>query len=183
MAAQVHCIGCLETGADFPSEAYGLQMRWSLERSEDWQLLEGAGEGTSQIHMSKGADPLCTFDHPLDVRLHCDALAKAAAPRIKVEIYQLDELDRLDIAGYGMVHLPLSTGTHSLVRSGARTVPLVPNHSAMSWCFCTPSLMLRSSQRKPASRRDGAAAKARRARGWPGGGVWQVPLAPAAARH
>ena len=114
MAAQVHCIGCLETGADFPSEAYGLQMRWSLERSDDWQLLEGAGEGTSQIHMSKGADPLCTFDHPLDVRLHCDALAKAAAPRIKVEVYQLDELDRLDIAGYGMVHLPLSTGTHSL---------------------------------------------------------------------
>ena len=114
MAAQVHCIGCLETGADFPTEAYGLQMRWSLERSDDWQLLEGAGEGTSQIHMSKGADPLCTFDHPLDVRLHCDALAKAAAPRIKVEVYQLDELDRLDIAGYGMVHLPLSTGTHSL---------------------------------------------------------------------
>ena len=85
-----------------------------LERSEDWQLLEGSGEGTSQIHMSKGADPLCTFDHPLDVRLHCGALAKAAAPRIKVEVYQLDELDRLDIAGYGMVHLPLSTGAHAL---------------------------------------------------------------------
>ena len=47
-------------------------------------------------------------------RYDLDALAKAAAPRIKVEVYQLDELDRLDIAGYGMVHLPLSTGTHSL---------------------------------------------------------------------
>ena len=146
MAAQVHCIGCLETGADFPSEAYGLQMRWSLERSEDWQLLEGAGEGTSQIHMSKGADPLCTFDHPLDVRLHCDALAKAAAPRIKVEIYQLDELDRLDIAGYGMVHLPLSTGAHALeIHAGGppgRCENLWPNSLAAIRDWCRPQLVV-----------------------------------------
>lgn len=114
MAAHVHCIGNLETGADFPSEAYGLQLRWSLEHSDEWQLLEGHGEGTSQIHMNRGADPLCTFDHPLDVRLHVDSVAKAAAPRIKVEVYQLDELDRLDIAGYGMVQVPLQTGAHLL---------------------------------------------------------------------
>ena len=71
MAAQVHCIGCLETGADFPSEAYGLQMRWSRERSEDWQLLVGVEKGPLK-YICRRAPTRCA---PSTTRWTCGCIA------------------------------------------------------------------------------------------------------------
>ena len=76
-----------------------------------WRALE---KGPVKYICRRAPTRLCTFDHPLDVRLHCDALAKAAARGSRLEFINWTSWIRLDIAGYGMVHLPLSTGAHAL---------------------------------------------------------------------
>ena len=105
--------------ADFVSCGNAFQVHWFIEHSSDWQLLEGAQEGLSQVHACVyGDEQLVVFDHPVDVRLCASSvlpleyrifqLAKirvgcrqvaAAAPKLNIEIYQTDELQRFELAG------------------------------------------------------------------------------------
>ena len=45
--AEVHVIGELEGGSDFPSG--DLFCKWSVSHGSGWRLLEGASEGQTQI--------------------------------------------------------------------------------------------------------------------------------------
>ena len=49
-AQVLHCIGTIETGSDFPRDARGVAVRWTVAHSDDWILCEGRGTGTTQWH-------------------------------------------------------------------------------------------------------------------------------------
>lgn len=85
---QLHCIGTVEAAgtfmslgvilsclslADFQNCGKALQMRWFIEHSRDWQLLEGIREGLSQVHVYVCDNQLAVFDHPVDVRFHASS--------------------------------------------------------------------------------------------------------------
>ncbi|EGB05766.1 hypothetical protein AURANDRAFT_7420, partial [Aureococcus anophagefferens] len=88
-----------------------LQLRWFIEHSHDWRILEGVRQGHSQCYAHERAGNLAIFDHPVDVLLRVSSV-KPAAPKLHIEVYQTDELHRLELAGYGFCHLPLLVGTH-----------------------------------------------------------------------
>ena len=48
------------------------------------------------------------------MRLQVDTIGRSAAPRLAVEVWQLDELDRVDLCGYGFAQIPLVNGFHKL---------------------------------------------------------------------
>ena len=61
--------------ADFMNCGNAFQVHWFVEHSSDWQLLEGAQEGLSQVHAYvRGDDQLVVFDHPVDMRLYASSV-------------------------------------------------------------------------------------------------------------
>ena len=63
---------------DFANSTKTLQLRWFIEHSHDWRILEGVRQGHSQCYAHERAGSLAIFDHPVDVLLRVSSVKPGA---------------------------------------------------------------------------------------------------------
>jgi hypothetical protein len=102
---EVHWIGEIHQGSGFSQPT--MACKWTLEWGDSWSLLEGNYNGQSQFSFLSD-DGTYIWNHPIDLHLACTSLK--GVPRIILQLWELDEYNRLNHVGYGFAHLPLSPG-------------------------------------------------------------------------
>lgn len=127
MAAELHIIGQLLNAVDFDdSVACGRRLfcQWSCQfGANNWKCIEGAVDGRTcvsrpRLVCSGGEDDdgggssvtATAFAHPIDVHLACRGVQ--GWPRLHVEVYAVDVLDRYWPVGFGVAHVPTRPGAH-----------------------------------------------------------------------
>jgi B9 domain-containing protein 2 len=110
-APEVHVVGEICGASGFGS-GVPVSCKWVIEAGEKWDLLEGAKAGQTQTDEPDSGSDTVVWSHPLDV--HYVAGAVGGWPRLVLQVWALDAYGRLDVAGYGFVHLPSTAGVHEL---------------------------------------------------------------------
>ncbi|XP_071051983.1 B9 domain-containing protein 2-like isoform X2 [Onthophagus taurus] len=90
--AEVHIVGEISHAKEFPKQE--LFCRWKLHCGNNWKVISGKQEGQTQV-ISSEFDDKCW-------------------PKIYVQVYHLDWLNRSHLYGYGFVCIPTSPGSHVL---------------------------------------------------------------------
>eukprot|EP00640_Fibrocapsa_japonica_P006611 CAMPEP_0113946460 /NCGR_PEP_ID=MMETSP1339-20121228/57627_1 /TAXON_ID=94617 /ORGANISM="Fibrocapsa japonica" /LENGTH=184 /DNA_ID=CAMNT_0000952547 /DNA_START=103 /DNA_END=657 /DNA_ORIENTATION=- /assembly_acc=CAM_ASM_000762 len=115
---EVHIIGEICAAEDFPySQLYA---HWKVVADDNnWSVLAGHAEGYTQVDASKGGLGSsrrfsAVWNHPLD--LHYATSSVQGWPKLVVEVWHLDSLNRQEIAGYGVCHIPTAPGEHGPLR-------------------------------------------------------------------
>lgn len=67
---------------------------------------------TQTADPDSGGDRVAVWAHPIDV--HFAAGSAAGWPRLALQVFALDSLGRLEVAGYGAAALPVTPGAHEL---------------------------------------------------------------------
>ena len=106
---EVHFMGEVVGGTGFNK---GVSVKWTVEFGKYWDLLSGEYNGQSQFGYSDFSEDLVSFNHPVDV--HFAATSIQGWPRMKVQVWELDEFGRANLCGYGFCHLPTSVGCHEI---------------------------------------------------------------------
>lgn len=105
--AELHLVGQLLSARDF--DATQLFCKWSIQFGANWQAIEGACAGTTATSVARlGGD--IAFAHPLDV--HLVSRGVAGWPRVHVEVYARNALDRYWPVGFGVAAVPTLPGVH-----------------------------------------------------------------------
>lgn len=107
--AEVHVIGEIIGGSQFHEKT--ICCRWKLQSGENWQVLEGASQGQTQLD-SPHVGGISRWNHPLD--LHLATRGLSGWPHLQLQIYHLDDYSRVHLAGYASVDLPTRPGVHSI---------------------------------------------------------------------
>ncbi|XP_050699789.1 B9 domain-containing protein 2-like [Eriocheir sinensis] len=107
--AEVHVIGQVTGARGFPDAS--LLCKWTLQLGGGWRLVEGQGEGQTQADWSEVEEDV-TWCHPLDIHLSTRGIQ--GWPRLLLQVYRQDAHARVDLCGYGVVHIPTRPGAHSL---------------------------------------------------------------------
>jgi len=102
---ELHYIGEISHGSNFGQNF--ISCKWTFEWGSSWSLLEGEFSGQSQFALSSD-DGDYIWNHPLDIHFACTSLR--GWPRLVLEVWELDEYNRLSLIGYGYTHLPSSVG-------------------------------------------------------------------------
>jgi hypothetical protein len=120
--------GC-QTNAGFGSCGFtarlSLASPWTLVET-NWALMTNDStdkiNAVSQTHCAR-SDPYgwSEWSHPLDSHYHTTTLQHP--PRLLCEVYELDDVNRLRLAGYAVVPLPITPGRHELEASMWRPAP------------------------------------------------------------
>jgi B9 domain-containing protein 2 len=127
----VNILGSLRGASFLPGSSHASFCRWRLVAGPAWSLLEGSSAGQTQaalVDRSLATGLLGSFpgeafepsagsaavlwEHPLDARLSCSALA--GWPQLLVTVWSQDELQRSEIIGYGCARVPVAPGEHVL---------------------------------------------------------------------
>jgi len=108
---EVHLLGEL-CGATGFGPGVAVTAKWALEAGEAWMLLEGAAGGQTQTDTPDAGSDAAVWGHPLDA--HYAVGAPQGWPRLVVQVWALDAVGRLEIAGYGVAALPAAPGCHEL---------------------------------------------------------------------
>ena len=106
---EVHFLGEVIGGTGF---SRGVSVKWTVEFGKYWDLLSGEYTGQSQFGYSDFGEDMTSFNHPVDV--HFASSSIQGWPRMKFQVWELDEFGRANLAGYGFCHLPTSIGCHSI---------------------------------------------------------------------
>ncbi|KAG8222206.1 hypothetical protein J437_LFUL001298 [Ladona fulva] len=107
--AEVHIIGQIIGGRSFPSKS--IFCRWGIWAGSGWKLIEGLKEGQTQVD-SPVLDDISFWCHPIDVHFAVKSLQ--GWPKLHLQVYHLDEFGRIEIFGYGFIHIPSSPGVHEI---------------------------------------------------------------------
>ncbi|XP_071528276.1 B9 domain-containing protein 2 [Panulirus ornatus] len=107
--AEVHIIGQV-TGASGFAKA-SLFCKWTLQLGGGWRVVEGLVEGQTQADQSEVNDNV-SWCHPIDVHLATRGIQ--GWPKLLVQVYRLDDFSRVDLCGYGIIHVPTKPGLHIL---------------------------------------------------------------------
>eukprot|EP00035_Acanthoeca_spectabilis_P020457 m.433016 g.433016 ORF g.433016 m.433016 type:complete len:179 (+) comp17518_c0_seq1:220-756(+) len=107
--AQLHVIGELVGGKDFPS--CDLFCKFGLVTGPDWRLLEGHESGQTQVDHPTMSN-MAQWSHPIDV--HYATKGVQGWPKIHLEVWHHDTFGRSEIYGYGFCHVPTTPGMHTV---------------------------------------------------------------------
>lgn len=108
---EVHIMGEICGGTGF-GDGKAVACKWALEAGERWELLEGARGGQTQTDSGEGGSDTVVWAHPVDA--HYVAGALQGWPRLLFQVWRLDDVGRLEVEGYGFVHVPTAPGVHEL---------------------------------------------------------------------
>ncbi|XP_045600341.1 B9 domain-containing protein 2 isoform X2 [Procambarus clarkii] len=107
--AEVHIIGQITGASGFPKAS--LFCKWILQLGGGWRVVEGLVEGQTQADQSEVSDAV-SWCHPVDIHLTTRGIQ--GWPRLMVQVYRQDDLGRIDLCGYGIIHVPTKAGHHTL---------------------------------------------------------------------
>ncbi|KAL7640352.1 UNVERIFIED_CONTAM: hypothetical protein RMT77_008623 [Armadillidium vulgare] len=136
--AELHIIGQLKEASNFNTQD-GLFCKWNLQIGSGWRLEEGEIEGQTQVDNPEVDYDRIIWSHPLDVHLSCRGIQ--GWPRIIIQVYSLDQYNRVDLCGYGLVHVPMKPGVHSLLCYTWRPCGTFTEEMKRSWLGGGPQLM------------------------------------------
>ena len=108
--AELHIIGQLLHAIDFDEP--NLFCKWSIQFGGNWKHVEGLTEGQTATCREKLDKTLCTFAHPIDLHLACRGIQ--GWPKIHVEIYAVNALNKCWPVGFGFAYVPTRPGAHSV---------------------------------------------------------------------
>ena len=106
---ELHVIGEIlgAQGYEFPS----LFCKFAFEVGGNFRLLQGLSAG--QTHCDEPPEgEMANLSHPIDV--HYAVKGIDGWPRLRLEVYGVDQYGRIEIAGYGTCMVPTTSGTHEL---------------------------------------------------------------------
>ena len=107
--AELHIIGRIVGASEF--EESSLFCKWGMHTGGAWKLIEGQKEG--QTHVDQPAiDCMTSWSHPVD--LHYGTKGVQGWPRLHLQVWHQDSYGRVELFGYGFIHIPTSPGRHEL---------------------------------------------------------------------
>ncbi|PIK48920.1 putative B9 domain-containing protein 2 [Apostichopus japonicus] len=107
--AEVHVIGEIVGASGFPS--HKLFCKWDIHTGGAWKVIAGLREGQTQIDNPQNEE-FAVWSHPLDIHFATKGLQ--GWPKLKFEVYHMDDFGRNELYGYGFCHLPTSPGIHNI---------------------------------------------------------------------
>ncbi len=107
--AELHIVGQILGAANFSLPS--IFCKFSVEAGANFRLLQGSVSGQTQCDMPPEGE-MALLAHPLDV--HYALKGIDGWPRLRLEVYGVDEYGRVELAGYGCALVPTSPGTHEL---------------------------------------------------------------------
>ncbi|GMH88354.1 hypothetical protein TrST_g13966 [Triparma strigata] len=111
MTPEVHFMGEVIGGVGFGP---GTSCKFTIEFGKNWDLLSGEFLGQSQYGYNDGfAEEMISWNHPID--LHMATSSMQGWPRIRFQVWELDEYGRTNLSGYGFVHLPTNAGNYEIM--------------------------------------------------------------------
>lgn len=131
---EVHFMGEVIGGTGFSA---GVSCKWTIEFGKYWELLSGEYSGQSQFSYSDPND-LTSFNHPLDV--HFAASSIQGWPRMKFQVWELDEYGRTNLTGYGFCHLPTNIGSYEITVPCWRPTGSMPEEIQSFFLGANPQL-------------------------------------------
>ncbi|GAB5364385.1 hypothetical protein AAMO2058_000965500 [Amorphochlora amoebiformis] len=107
----VYIIGEI-TGASGFDQQLSLQGEFKFVTSDKWQCLGGDAQGTTWVGEAEMDEDMSIWNHP--IQIHYSTRGMYGWPKLRIQVNTIDDEDRVDLAGYGFCHVPMSPGTHSL---------------------------------------------------------------------
>ncbi|KAG7163571.1 B9 domain-containing protein 2-like [Homarus americanus] len=107
--AEVHIIGQVTGASGFPKAS--LFCKWILQFGGGWKVVEGLVEGQTQADQSEVDDTVC-WCHPVDIHLATRGIQEW--PKFLIQVYRQDDVGRIDLCGYGIIHVPTKPGHHKM---------------------------------------------------------------------
>lgn len=104
-------IGQITGGRGFNGREIGAEWKITSE-DEKWRSLEGNFSGLSWFAKPSDEDGMAIWNHPIDVTF--STLSLQGWPQLLVEVYEGNEYQHNDHAGYGTIFIPCVPGLHKL---------------------------------------------------------------------
>lgn len=108
---QVHVIGEILGATGFERKGIYCTYEFSFD-NEKWRVVEGDVAGRSWIAVRHEEEPFAIWNQPVNISF--SSVSVLGWPRIKVEVYEIDDYDRTILGGYGFVYVPVAPGRHKL---------------------------------------------------------------------
>eukprot|EP00892_Ulva_mutabilis_P001671 jgi/Ulvmu1/11504/UM077_0053.1 len=87
--------------------------KWGLSIGEDWNVLNGLGEGVTQLaRRGRGASPEMVWNFPIDLTFQ--STNAFGWPKLHFSVYGIDFLGTDVVQGYGFTHIPCCSGRFPL---------------------------------------------------------------------
>ena len=131
---ELHVIGELQGGYSLGT---GVCCRWQFDYGNMWIPLDGNIDGQTQVDYPSDGN-MVVWCHPLDVHFLCKGLQ--GWPRLLLQVWNIDEIGRLHLAGYGFVHIPNMAGSFEMEVTTWRPVGTLKEEIATLFLGTTPNL-------------------------------------------
>ena len=106
---ELHIVGEIVGASDY--ELPSLFCKFNFEVGGNFRLLQGITSGQTHCDMPPEGEA-ANLTHPIDV--HYAVKGIDGWPRIRIEVYGVDQYGRIELAGYGCCFVPTTAGTHEL---------------------------------------------------------------------
>ena len=133
---EVHFVGEIIGGSGFAGN--GTSVKWTLEYGKYWDLLSGDAVGQSQYASGDSLSDLVAWNHPLD--LHLATSSMQGWPRLRLQVWELDEYGRTNLSGYGFAHLPVNPGCYDIAVACWRPTGSLPEEIQAFFLGANPQL-------------------------------------------
>jgi B9 domain-containing protein 2 len=100
-------------------------------------VLSGETVGQTQYGYSSN-DDMISWNHPID--LHMTTSSMQGWPRIRLQVWELDDYGRTNLAGYGFAHLPTNAGTYEFAVPCWRPTGSLPEEISSFFLGTNPQL-------------------------------------------
>ncbi|XP_063706835.1 B9 domain-containing protein 2 [Culicoides brevitarsis] len=104
--AEIHLIGQVLDAIDFDEP--NLFCKWSIQISKFCKVIEGHSEAVTCTNRNRFEEKLAVFASPIDLHLSCRSVH--GWPKIHIEIYSVDGLEKCHPIGFGFAHIPIKPG-------------------------------------------------------------------------
>ncbi|CAE7534878.1 b9d2 [Symbiodinium sp. KB8] len=115
---QVHILGEILGGTGFTG---AVCCKWAVEAGTPqgenlWVLVEGDEAGQTQTDYPVQGTDVAVWSHPLDVHYNAGGRPFPAQgwPRMLLSVWHLDDDGRLELQGYGVLHVPCTPGSYEV---------------------------------------------------------------------
>ena len=132
---EVHFLGELVGCSGFGK---GMSCKWTIEFGKYWEPLCGERVGQTQYGYAGGEEDLISWNHPVD--LHLATSSMQGWPRIRMQVWELDDYGRTNLVGYGFSHLPTNPGAFEFTVPCWRPTGSLPEEISSFFLGTNPQL-------------------------------------------
>ncbi|XP_055626276.1 B9 domain-containing protein 2 [Toxorhynchites rutilus septentrionalis] len=107
--AELHILGEVCHAANYVEP--NLFCKWSIQFGSNWKVIEGHSEGQTCASTAR-VEQRSHFSNPIDLHLACRGIQ--GWPKVHVEVYALNALNKYWPVGYGFAYVPTQPGLHRI---------------------------------------------------------------------